>query len=719
MQTLHDNLEPAELLRWVDDELKLRRLAIRYVNQYPDIHTFACQTARGLLKKLGLPDLDPEQVHWHRFNGGVSSPRTFSGWAHLGPPVESMTLVELMNRRFNVADQDNSDTLSVYQGFYSVGAGPGFFDDRNEIRLLPARLLTEFWALDFKALYLKAVDAFWGTHTQTFKLLAKTHRLAQAIRQRKLEGQAAYLARLAKEAPELITPVTMAQLQAAAFADPAIETELQAAKAQMAHDSNTLITSNADLRKQLWRGYLGAYTRVFGVFAPLSWPLALAAVGAGVARVGLDVDQAANGQTAELRAEGLVSVVVDSIFVLFNAPLLHAAGAESALLEDAALGDDAPPAPSIEAPAPSSRWPGATDSIEQGIRRTASNHTFITLDGVDYPVQFRVAQRQWCIVDQGNPDSWFGVKPVRYNPTEKIWEQGTPLNLAGGMEQGDEFWDLYTQVNRREQLRLSRRALERQRETLQHLPAVPEATSSNEDEYVDPAGIVHSVFQTYEGEFRADQISAYTEASPMFNNILRFEAPVDSYAQNVWRVEELADQVQAAGSNNAVDLYRAGSGTRGTSGAFFRDGRINVGDLLVNTDITSFSENPYIAARFASTLDGAVAGAGRPMLFDDTSVVFVLRAGRYLGATPIAPFSEVTDEAESIMLPGHHFQIGSFREVQGTDYRFILVDLHEVLGRQPGQNLFELRTGLPFSPEAHAARLSPGAQPLVARFFTD
>lgn len=700
MDTSLANLTPAQRMRWVDDELRLHRQAILYVNQYPDIYTFACQAARALLRKLAGVTLDPTQVYWHRFDNGVSSSRTFTGFEHFGPPLESMNLVELLIKRFDASAQDNSDALVVYGGFYAQAAGPGVFDERHEVRLLPDKVLGEFWALDFKRLYLQHVEAFWAAHSDTFRLLAKTHQLAEAVRQRNAEGAEAYRARISAQAPELASPVTLAQVRAAAFADPSIEQALQAARAQMRADANTLITANTDLRKQLWRGYLGAFIRVFGVFAPLAWPAALAAVGAGVARVGLDIDQALQGHSAALRKAGVLGAVLDGIFVLFNAPLLRGVGLQVQIIDDA-------PTPPLDLP------------INRGVSHTLAGNPYITLDGVDYAVQYRADMRQWCIVDADNPHSFFAIKPVRFDEAVHRWQHGSPLRLAGGMDPapaGDPFWDQYMRLAPAEQMRLSRRAMERQRECLQHLMVAPDDDLDSDGEFTDTLGLRHSVFQTDEGEFRAPQIARYTTAPDDFNSILRFEPPTDTYAMTIDRIHALADETHLIGRNDAVDLFRAGAGTRGTSGEFFRDGRIKVGDILVNTDITSFSENPYITARFASTLGGAEMGS-RPMLFDDSSVVFVLPAGAYQGATPIAPFSELGDEAESIMLPGHYFQVQNIQEVRGGSYRFIRVDLREVQSRAPGQNLFELRTGLPYSAQAHAARLSPAVQSLVTRFF--
>lgn len=153
----------------------------------------------------------------------------------------------------------------------------------------------------------------------------------------------------------------------------------------------------------------------------------------------------------------------------------------------------------------------------------------------------------------------------------------------------------------------------------------PEAAINDELEYVDDLGEVHRVYQHEEGRFFSRHIKRYTRVPDEYNNVFLYQSPIGSYQDNVMRVLELEDELEQMGLNNQVDLFRAGSGLRGTSGLFFRDGRIAVGDILVNTDITSFSENPYIAARFASSLEGAPAEEFHTYIFDDTSVVFTVQ----------------------------------------------------------------------------------------------
>jgi hypothetical protein len=150
----------------------------------------------------------------------------------------------------------------------------------------------------------------------------------------------------------------------------------------------------------------------------------------------------------------------------------------------------------------------------------------------------------------------------------------------------------------------------------------------------------------------------------------------------------------------------------------FRSGRIKAGDVLVNTDITSFSENPYMARVFSSSQAGEVSrNFNGTIHFDHTSVVFELPAGNYLSATPIGPFSGNANEVESLIVPGHYFQVESIEEVTGNNYSFIKVQLKEVDKAQPGAGLYDLRTGQPFSREQYAAMLGDEGKSLIDLFF--
>ncbi|MCS5517625.1 hypothetical protein NWF32_30865 [Pseudomonas qingdaonensis] len=90
----------------------------------------------------------------------------------------------------------------------------------------------------------------------------------------------------------------------------------------MSDDAHFALRSNADLRKQMWVADLHAFTRFAGAMAAFDWPVALAAVGAGLGETGLSIDEAINGHTTAERQAGVIGAVLASIDTLFNATLL-------------------------------------------------------------------------------------------------------------------------------------------------------------------------------------------------------------------------------------------------------------------------------------------------------------------------------------------------------------------------------------------------------------
>lgn len=860
------------------DRAKLVSVARQFTAEYPDLYSMAHEQALKILKKHTDRPLDPDKVYWDRFSSASSSPRTFTGWQHTGPPVESMTLTQLVMHRFNARDQDASDELQLYGGFYTAGADHDRFDESNEVPVLPQQVLQDFWTLDFDGACLAKLKHFWLNHSENFLTLAKVRWLGaagsslrngtlslhdfQTVLRAVLGSSDAVLtlerlqARVAppagitlhtfdiagRTARDVVRIVDQQQRQilylpGEAVPFQAFDSEQQVyqwvrsrvadksgratftehflgsaamreqgggafntaleqliaepwtsgsrlinqdqrqiagdvfvylretARQEMQADAHFLLTSNADLRKQMWIGYLSAFLRVFGPVAPLGWPVALTVVGAGIASVGLNIDQAVNGVTVRQRKAGLVGAILNAIFLCMNLPLLAWARSGNGLRVAANSANE------VIAPAEASAlevrvWPediptsgpNALDGLEdpvvlshaevlgsagklRGIYQMRSGHTAINLGGQVYRVRFDLGLRLWGIVHPDRPFAFYGFKPVRLNAAGE-WELATPPQLAGGspMEQAgpstsagvplarearvdtltSSFWDTYMQFNLAEEQRLSTLALHRQEVAMQvlELESGDEVISDSEGEevHIDPWGEKRHVFKTADDVYVGRHIKRYTEEDIAYNQFLRTGQPYSTDQVKV--IEEFAQDVKQLALNNDVALYRGGSGNRGTSGRAFRSGRFKPGDVLVNTDITSFSENPYLARAFASSQAGeASAGFSGEITFDDSSVVFVLPAQSYIGATPIAPFSWSATEAELVFLPGHYFRIDAIDEITGPAYRFIRVQLREVPKPKAGQELYDLRTGAPFSRNSYAMKLGPKANGLVDLFF--
>ncbi|WP_295471601.1 DUF6543 domain-containing protein [uncultured Pseudomonas sp.] len=847
----------AQQRRYQSEQRLLRQKARQFIQDYPDVHGQAWAQARKLLQELAGSQADPDKVWWHRFATAVSSSRTYNGWAHTGTPVESMTLVELVMHRFNARDQDASDELQMYGGFYVDGPGHGHFDERNEVRLLPQQVLQRLWADDFAQVFRQRVEHFWSTHAQTFLILARVGCKASgalAVRNGQLSPgdlalfdqaisgvptpsanattgaslngtpalsvrsfdigglESSHIIRVVDGAGRQILYVAGSE---AAFHVFATEAELFAwvrgclsdepsrqafsalflsgpevtqeraselaamldrlrdaasgpdtnhiadpealgllnqadrvilgdvfehwrdlAQREM-HSVTQALTSNASLRKQMWIGYLNALIRVFGPMTVASWPLALSLIGAGLGNLGLNIDQAVNGVDSRQRKAGVIGAVCNAIFVLFSLPLL--------VDTLPALRRALAPRPSSELASPDGEWiplqelgtSSSGDVPMQGIERTASGETWIMLGETPRRVRFSSSLNTWLAVDPLNPFSFEGATPVRLD-AQGQWQALPSLKLAGGMEGasagplagpsqatgyptvGSEFWDVHMRFDLEEEERLSEMALARQKAVINVHEMAPEDELSVDSEgdqvVVDAWGDEYRVFKTPAGRYYGGRVNRYSQREEEFNQYLRTGKP--SITNQVEMIEELADDLRAIGHDNHATLYRGGSGARGTSGLNFRQGHIKAGDVLVNTDFTSFSENPYVARSFASSQAGAPSyGYDGAVTFDDSSIVFEILAEQYLNATPVAPFSEEEEEAESLFAPGHYFQVRDIREISGAAYRFIRVRMQEIPRPSSDVRLFEMRTGEPFSRAQYAARLGEQGKRLVERFF--
>ncbi len=158
----------------------LTTLASQVVVAMPDLYQMAHDGAAELLQSLGIKD-DPDSLYWHRFDNAQSSHKSYSGFAHQGPPEESMTFTQLFMCRFRVSDQDNADVLNAMGGFYRAGPETRWFNELNDVRLLPAQVLDHLWRLDFSATYHQQIDAFWTLHTASIETLARINCLTAAV----------------------------------------------------------------------------------------------------------------------------------------------------------------------------------------------------------------------------------------------------------------------------------------------------------------------------------------------------------------------------------------------------------------------------------------------------------------------------------------------------------------------------------------------------------
>jgi len=761
------------------DQLRLQRLARDYVVDYPDLHDLANSAAQKILFQHTGQHLDPDKVYWHRFGTAISSPRSFTGWQHASRPIESMTLVQLLLHRFNTHDQQATDELQLYGGFYTDDAEHERFDERNEVRLLPQDVLRDFWALDFSSAYRAKMATFWERHSETFSMLAKASFLVDIANSRASQTLLPDdLHTLSSLMPNLDAGVsTLAWLQTPVVSNPqasvrylelgrfkardilrivsaqgrqilyipghampfqcfdgaaslytwlkaqffALKTRTQmldhflnpvaasqedssalrwsagllivsdqqptpalvnaedqpipgdpffylrdVAREEMTLNADTLLTSNGDLRKRIWIGYLNAFLQVFANLGTMAWPLALTGVGASIASVGLNIDQAISAKTSEQRRQGVFGAISSVVYLFINLPLLEAMKEDSWAARLAA-DDNVTQVNTIEL---------IPISPTSEVGSTVSGSSSVSSSSSAFPA--------------------------------------TPLPPAHSV-----FWDTYMQLDPINEARYATDALVRQKAvtSMFQLQEAQEsiATDADQDVPFDQWAVRHDVSPDPSTRF-GSMLRDFTANEAAYNQFLRTGVPY--FSDQIENIQGLAKEITALGYNNEATLYRGGRGRTGILGTAFSSGRVKAGDVLVSTEFTLFNENPYSTRLFVELHAQAVPGtAVSPVTFDDTSVVFVLPERQYLHGTPIAPFSAHPDQAELVFLPGRYFQIDNVEHLVGAFYSFVKVQLREVHGPLPGRSLLDLRTGEPFTRERYAATLGPAGASLVDQFM--
>ncbi|MFJ3482786.1 dermonecrotic toxin domain-containing protein [Pseudomonas sp. NPDC090202] len=809
-----------------------RRRAAAYIAAYPDIYAMAYAAARRLIRQRTGKSLDPSRVYWHRFTSANTSSTSFTGWEHVDPPKESMTLIQLLMVRFGVHDQSNVDELNVWGGFYLAGPKETRFGSHNEVPMLPSDVLEDFWKMDFAAECSTKVSGFWRDHSENFCIFAKSRLLTAAstavitrqltpqdlktvlaavtgsrgvdvpwpalkeykqpaagvsIQVFQLAGTDARTALLIRNTQgrhilyqpssrdvfqcfdragalyawvkqqmaesthqaELIAQFVRKAEDQAAFANHVAQLCAQPygadqsligfridqvdvfeqlrdrARQEMEEDVHSQLTSNASLRKQMAMGFLSFFIMAGSVASLLAWPIALVVVGACVANIGLSIDQAINGRTPQLRKAGVLGAIINSLYLLLNLPLLASMGGVARELP--ATAEEGAAAESVSEMRGNVVLPGTSASAGhlRGVQTLPDGETWITMNNLPYRVRYLDDMGTWAVVDPDEPFAFDNVYPVGLNEAGD-WELMTPAStsVATGAQlpvrMESWFWDTYMQFNPEAEARLSLVARQRQEAVIDvyEVDATADILTDSEGEDViyDVIGEKRRVFKTTDGRYFGGAISDYTEDGDAYNLFLRDgERQGDDQVETIeWLIEDLHE----VDYNNDVPLYRGGSGDRGTSGKVFREGKFRVGDILVNTDITSFSENPYVARSFCSSEVGGIWSPERgPITFDDSSVIFELGARQYLNATPITPFSVTPSEAESVFLPGNYFRIQRVEEIVGNSYRFMNVELKQIPPEQVTGAAYDMRTGIQFSREEYAEKLGPDARDLVNYLF--
>ncbi|SFY14051.1 hypothetical protein SAMN03159316_3809 [Pseudomonas sp. NFR02] len=234
----------------------------------------------------------------------------------------------------------------------------------------------------------------------------------------------------------------------------------------MYDEARQLLTTQKDLQKKLWIGYLSAGLKVFGPMAAIGWEVALPVLGASIALTGMNIDQAVNGRTRAERKAGVTAAVINGIAMLFNVLALAGpgpiteVGAEVDAAEAAEMaeykkelqpepvdepavtptgGETTVPPTAGEPPAATSQIPTswkrlqgleeATPMTEGGRYRNiytvkANPSTVIKFKDAVYYVRYEAdinGEGSWAIIDPQNPNAFYGTRPVQLNAAGE-WE---------------------------------------------------------------------------------------------------------------------------------------------------------------------------------------------------------------------------------------------------------------------------------------------------------
>ncbi|MNM28186.1 hypothetical protein D3C81_386990 [compost metagenome] len=714
-------------LAWLKDARTVMEKARRYREAFPDLGSMAHQAARDYLLKHTGEALDPDQVWWHDFASyDKHGADTFSGWAHRHPPLSSMRFSELWVQRFSQYFQyQDSEFIWANGGFYNQGSDAKTFAAHNEVKLDPRKVMVDFWALDFASVVRARNDSFWAGEGLDLPLLLRIrfiaaiessladglidaddrHRLwtwmglvpghrptlatlsapasgsAFTVHGYQMEG-AGHLLTLKGRSGRVILYVPTAVEPLRGFdSQPElsewITQRLLADDAQAWYDGLHVPHGHSDDAQR--KAQLQTVRERCGTLSAPRWPFG---TGSQITQslflelrdwIKEDVQAShrllvSNGdlRRQHWRDELGLAITVLAVFALVGQPM----GMLLLIVGAVRLGLD------IDA---------YVNARGDGQRHEAFSAAIGDLLVVAFSVYGELAQ--------GGPPS-------------------------AGLEQ----WDDYMALDETGSDLLSRSVLRRHKLLLDeadvpsfegHMAPMDEFGSP----YVEREGVRSYSFRQ-EGEVHNNLVEQYSGHMAKVNDLFsigrgRLAAIPERELQAF--LDNLFDSMAQLPRSTASVLWRGGRGPRVTLGARFRAGEIHTGDVLVSTDITSFTESPFIPRRFMLPKDAVDLPLEEvAQHFDDNSVVYELIGDGAVSGVPVAPLSLNWQEAEVLFTPGRYFRIDSVGEISGTHYRFLRFRLREVQ-KATGQRVYEMRTGLPFDRQAYAERVRYDA--LVERFF--
>ncbi|QHG67989.1 dermonecrotic toxin domain-containing protein [Pseudomonas putida] len=709
-------------LDWLKDAKAIVKKARRLREAFPDLHSLAHEQASAYLSRQTGTTLDPDRVWWHHFRTGDNRrAQCFTGWTHHHPPISSLTFTELWIRRLDVELQDeDAETIFRLNGFYHEGPQATAYGAHNEVQLDPVKVRSHFWEIDFAGVVRERTDRFWRNEGRDLPMLLKVRFIAaiessladghitsddrqrlwgwmglEAGKRLSLAsltgpgGSGAYSLRyysmhggghlltFAIRSGRFLLYTPTADVPLRAFDDVAalrawVARRLHGDDGQRWYDSLHRPYDQVDEAAR--KAGLERLRERSGTGPVPHWPFGL---GAEVSRplfeqmsewVKDDIQAShrvlvSNSDLHKQfwRHELGVAIAVLSVFALAWQPF----GMVLFLLGSVRLGLDIDAL--LQAPTKAQRIEAFTSALSDLLVMAFSVFT---------------------VLPKGAPEQW----------------------------------DTYMEVDDTSSDLVSRSVRQRHRGVLNQAD-LPEFEGHMAP--MDEFGTPHVEWQgkrfynfKHEGEVHNNLIEQYSNHMAKVNDVFSIgrqrlaaipEDELQAYLDN------LLDSMEQLPASGAKVLWRGGCGPRVTIGARWRAGAVRQGDVLVSTDLTSFTESPYIPRRFMlpkEAVDLPLEQAAEH--FDDNTVLYELLADGQASGVPVASLSLNWQEAEVLFTPGRYFRIESASQISGTHYRFLRIRLREV-AKPMGKPAYAMRTGLPFDRQAYQQLVQHDA--VVERFF--
>jgi hypothetical protein len=196
-------------------------------------------------------------------------------------------------------------------------------------------------------------------------------------------------------------------------------------RARLETEAQTMLTSNWQLRKDIFLVDLSAFVRVTAGIAPGDSLVAASVVGASAISLGAHLAVVLHGKTHEQRSKAAVAAALDALSLLFSLPMLKGSG-KHILNEFADLAEEAPAVVETQSPMPYavdidlSVLPTEINGAG-GLFYKSGDKRYIQLAQKVYEVEFIEVLDRWVVINPLTPDNLTGAWPVEAN-WRGVWE---------------------------------------------------------------------------------------------------------------------------------------------------------------------------------------------------------------------------------------------------------------------------------------------------------